>query len=165
MAEADADKEAARHLVVSQPCKETYALSGSEERAPIRHRVAGDVVHRTDEPVVHMHLWNEECVGKLDHQVHVNADKDNPVNVAHRFPDTHAQTHQMQTSLAEPVHHALQMRTPLQVRFCNSWQVASDYSVQVGLRGRPFLDIRLTGATVATPQSCPEDEKPGRDKG
>ncbi len=161
-----AEKEDTAHnkVVVSQPCGETFALSGSEERDPIRHKVQGDVLHRTDQPVVHMHLWNEECVGKLDHQVHVHADEKNPVNVVHRFSDTHAQTHQMQTSLAEPVHHALQMRTPLQVRFCNSWQVASDYSVQVGLRGRPFLDIRLTGATVATPQPCPEDDKSGKSK-
>lgn len=157
MSESDGDD--GRHVVVSQPCGETFALSGSEVKDPIRHRVAGDVVHRTDQPVVHMHLWNEDCVGKLDHQVHFNADEKSPVNVAHRFPDVHAQTHKMDTSLAEPVHHALQMRTPLQVRFCNSWQVASDYSVQVALRGRPFLDVRLTGATVATPQPCPEDDK------
>lgn len=147
-------EEESQNVVVRQRGGDTFALSGSDKHDPLR----GDVVHRTDEPVVHMHLWNEDCVGKLDHQVKVNADEESPINVAHRFPDTHDQTHQLQTSLGEPVHHALQMRTPLQVRFCNTWQVASDYSVQVGLRGRPFLDIRLTGATIATPKPCPDDD-------
>lgn len=142
-----------RRVVVTQPSGEALALAGSAKEPPMR----GDVVHRTDQPVVHMHLWNEECVGKLDHQVRVRTDETSPIDVAHRFPGTHDQTHRIETGLAAPIHHALQMRTPLQVRFCNTWQVASDYSVQVALRGRPFLDIRLTGATVATPQPCPED--------
>lgn len=148
----------ARTVIVRQRCEEAFALAGSDDHAPMSHRVRGDVVHRTDEPVVHMHLWNEDCVGKLEHQVHCNMGEDNPAHLVHRFQDTHDQSHRMQTSLAEPIHHALQMRTPLQVRFCNSWQVASDYSVRVSLRGRPFLDIRLVGATVATPQPCPEDD-------
>ena len=144
-----------RRVVVSQPAGSAFAVAGSGEQDPLRHRLNGDLVHRTDQPIVHMHLWNEACIGRLEH--HVNAGAENPINLAHRFPDTHHQTHAVETSLAEPVHHALQMRTPLQVRFCNTWQVASDYTVQVALRGRPFLEIRLTGATVATPRPCPED--------
>lgn len=151
-------EEEIRRVIVTQPCGESFALAGSDEHDPLRHRVQGDVIHRTDQPVVHMHLWNEDCVGKLEHQVTCHAGEDNPVNVAHRFPDGHDQSHRMETSLAEPIHHALQMRTPLQVRFCNTWQVASDYSVRVALRGRPFLDIRLTGATVATPRPCPDED-------
>ena len=151
--------------IIRQPSDEAFALAGSEKHAPMRHRLQGDLVHHTDQPVVHMHLWNEDCVGKLEHQVHHHADEKSPVNVTHRFPGTHHQTHEMQSSLAEPVHHALQMRTPLQVRFCNTWQVASDYSVKIALRGKPFLDIRLTGATVATPQPCPDDDCPTEDSG
>lgn len=128
--------------VVHQPVGESLALYGSSADDAIQHQVHSELVHRTDEPVVHMHLWNEDCVGKLEHS----------------FESVHEQTHEMKSSLANPIHHALQMRTPLQVRFCNTWQVASDYTVQVALRGQPLLDIRLTGATVATPQPCPEDE-------
>jgi hypothetical protein len=155
---ADEEVEETRTIIVTQRCAESFSLSGSEQHPPMQHRVQADMVHHTDKPVVHMHLWNEECVGKLDVQHRSGTDTEQPFHVAHRFDTPHAQTHEMQTSLAAPIHHALQMRTPLQIRFCNTWQVASDYSVQVALRGRPFLDIRLTGATVATPQPCPDDD-------
>jgi hypothetical protein len=62
------------------------------------------------------------------------------------------------TELARPIHHAVQMRTPLQVRFCNTWQVASDYTVDIKMGNRSLFSIHLTGATVATPQPCPEEE-------
>jgi hypothetical protein len=150
--------EDTRRVVVSQPKGASFALSGSDPDDPIRHRISAETVLRTDQPVVHMHLWNEQCVGQLEHKVASVTTPKTPFDVAHRFPDGHQQRHEIASTLAAPVHHALQMRTPLQIRFCNTWQVASDYSVSVALRGRPFLDIRLVGATVATPQPCPEDD-------
>ncbi|EEW25930.1 hypothetical protein [Rhodobacter ferrooxidans] len=152
--------EETRHLIVSQPAGAAFALAGSDRHDPLSHRVQADFVHRTDKPMVHMHLWDDDCACKLEHEVRFDAGPDKPVNLAHRFPDTHAQSHEMKTALDAPIHHALQMRTPLQVRFCNTWQVASDYTVSVGLRGKPFLDIRLTGATVATPKPCDDDCAP-----
>ena len=55
-------------------------------------------------------------------------------------------------------HHALQMRTPLQVRFCNSWQIASDYTIEIRLGDNRVIGVRLTGATVAKPLPCDDDE-------
>ena len=50
-------------------------------------------------------------------------------------------------------------RSPLDVRFCNPWHVASDYRVEVNLGQNRVIGIRLSGATVATPQAC-EDPCP-----
>lgn len=153
-----------RNLVISQPEETAFALAGSDCAPPMRHRVAadmthhGEITHHTEQPIVHMHLWNEECVGKLTGDVTVSGNAEAPVALQHRFPDEHRQTHAITTALAEPIHHALQMRTPLQVRFCNSWHVASDYTVGIQLNGRSLIGIRLTGATVATPRPCPEEE-------
>ncbi|HLA43848.1 MAG TPA: hypothetical protein VJZ27_10450, partial [Aggregatilineales bacterium] len=67
-------------------------------------------------------------------------------------------TLKVDTKLAEPIHHALQLRTPLSVHFCNAWHIASDYVVQVAAGERTLFSIRLTGATVATPQPCDDNE-------
>ncbi len=147
-----------RKLIVTQPKDTAFAVSGSDCDDPLSHNLGGEVTHRTDKPLVHMHLWNEECVGKLDGKVEVSGNAEAPVALQHRFPDEHNQTHEMKTALDAPVHHALQMRTPLQVRFCNSWHVASDYTIGVTAGDRQLFGIRLTGATVATPQPCPEEE-------
>jgi hypothetical protein len=152
-------------LIVTQPKGDAFVLAGSDCEPPINHRFEGGVTHRTDKPVVHMHLWNEECVGKLDGQVVVRGDDKAPVVVAHNFPGEHRQAHRIETGLGEPIHHALQMRTPLQLRFCNSWHVGSDYSIGVDVAGRRLIDIRLTGATVATPQPCEDDCPPPKTGG
>jgi hypothetical protein len=57
----------------------------------------------------------------------------------------------METQLADPIHHALQMRTPLQLRFCNPWHVVSDYRMEIHLGENRVISVRLTGATVASP--------------
>ncbi len=145
-------------VMLSQPEDTAFALAGSDCAPPMRHRVGGDITHHTEKPIVHMHLWNEDCVGKLAGDVTVSGNPDAPVSLQHRFPDEHRQTHAFTTALVDPIHHALQLRTPLQVRFCNSWHVASDYTVGIQLNGRSLIGIRLTGATVATPRPCPEEE-------
>lgn len=144
----------ARTVVVSQPRGGSFAVSGNSHEDPLSHQLGGEVTHRTEKPLVHMHLWNEACIGKIE----LRGNRENPVAVDHRFPDGHSQRHAIETALDQPVHHALQMRTPLQVRFCNSWHVASDYNVGITVRGQRLIDIQLTGATVATPQPCPEDD-------
>jgi len=151
--------EETRKLIVTQAEDEPFAVVGSEEHAPLRHRFAGDVNHRTDKPIVHMHLWDDDCSCKLVGDVRLRGDPEAPMVLQHRFPDGHQQSHRIETGLAHPIHHALQMRTPLQVRFCNSWHIGSDYSLTLEAGGRELLGIRLTGATVATPQPCPEDEE------
>jgi len=142
-----------KKLVISQPENVPFAISGHDKAAAVK----ASILHKTEEPMVHMHLWDEQCVCNLDVKLRVEGDPENPINVAHKFENEHSQTHKIETRLSEPVHHALQMRTPLQVRFCNSWNVASDYSVSLNLRGKPLLSLRLTGATIATPKPCPEE--------
>jgi hypothetical protein len=148
-------------LVITQPEtdgeRQAFRHAGSACDPPIAHQFEGGVTHRTEQPVVHMHLWNEDCVGKLDGQVVVRGDREAPVVFAHNFVDEHRQAHRIETKLSDPVHHALQMRTPLQLRFCNVWQVVSDYSMGIDVGGRRLIDIRLTGATVATPLPCDDD--------
>ncbi|MDB5671596.1 MAG: hypothetical protein JWO25_2555 [Alphaproteobacteria bacterium] len=152
--------EETRRLIVTQPEDVAFALSGSETDPPLRHRLGGGVTLGTETPIVHMHLWDEDLVVKHHGEVVLRGDCEAPVVLEHRFPDVHHQSHVVRTGLAEPIHHALQMRTPLQVRFCNSWHVASDYTIGVELAGRTLMGIRITGATVATPQPCPEDGCP-----
>lgn len=146
--------EDSKKVTVSQAPGTSFALTGQAKADPVQ----ANIVHGTDKPIVHMHLWNEDCVGKLDARLEVRGDPEKPVSVGHRFENSHDQSHKIETTLAKPVHHALQMRTPLQVRFCNAWTLASDYALSVDLRGRRFLDLRLTGATIATPQPCDDKE-------
>jgi hypothetical protein len=146
------------------------ALYGDRERPPMSHRA--EMVHVTApaRPLVHMVCWEQEepCKVEVSGRVTLAGDRDAPVQVAmaHSFTNPHHQTHAVEpldhtlkvsTALAQPIHHALQMRTPLQVRFCNPWHVASDYSVEVRSGERSLFSIRLTGATVATPQPCVEE--------
>jgi hypothetical protein len=157
MAENDIET---KRLIVTQPKGDAFDISGNDSKDPLSHRLGGEVMHTTppEKPLVHMVLWDEEACCEVDGRITVVGDEKQPVTVSHRFPDAHPQTHTIRSALAEPIHHALQMRTPLQVRFCNSWQVASNYTVDVELAGRRWMSIRLSGATVATPQPCPPDD-------
>ena len=134
-------------LIITQP-----------EAKNFRHE--GALSHSTAEgkPLVHMVLWDDDCPCTVEGRVVLAGDPQAPFahQVEHRFPDGHQQDHRLHTALDRPLHHALQMRTPLQVRFCNTWHIASDYTVEVALAGRSFASIRLTGATVARPQPCDE---------
>lgn len=157
-----------RTLIVTQPPGGRFAhrggltVGGDDDLPAMRH----DVVHGTAKgrPLVHMVCWDEErpCRVDVGGQVTVVGDAERPVRVdmRHRFENDHRQTHRVETRLSDPIHHALQLRTPLQVRFCNPWHVASDYRVEVNLGNNRVISIRLTGATVATPQPCEEDGCP-----
>lgn len=156
------------------------ALHGADDRPAVRHDVTGAVLHGTapDRPLVHMVCWDEEpCPVQVSGEVAVNGrvaltgDEHAPVVVRmqHEFVTDHHQsiavepvdhTLHVDTALAAPMHHALQMRTPLELRFCNPWHVASDYHLEITLGQSRVLGFRLTGATVATPQPCEADCPP-----
>jgi hypothetical protein len=136
---------------------------GVEKADPLKHHVSGGVVHSSDaqHPLVHMVLWDEDCACEINGRITVAGDAEAPVQAVlhHRFENDHSQTLAFRTALSEPIHHALQMRTPLQVRFCNAWHVASDYTVEINLGRNRLISVRLTGATIARPQPC-DDEAP-----
>lgn len=147
-------------------------LHGVPESDPVRQEHTGAMLLGAVPGAPHVHVvsWAEERVlveahADVDARLTVAGDPESPVGleVEHRFVGEHHQSHALEpvdhtlhvdTALAEPIHHALQMRTPLELRFCNPWHVASDYRVEVTLGDRPIMGIRLTGATVATPQPC-----------
>lgn len=143
-------------------------LHGVCDEPPLQHAFPGGVVHGSDpaRPLVHMVCWDAEPA-KVEARVTVVGDEEAPVRVRmqHEFTNEHRQTLSVEpvdhnldvkTDQANPIHHALQLRTPLEVRFCNPWHVASDYSVEVNLGRNRVIGIRLTGATIATPQPCDE---------
>jgi hypothetical protein len=154
------------------------ALYGADEGPAIDHRVTAQVAHGTapGRPLVHMVCWDEEpCDVELSGRVVLAGDADAPVAVrmVHEFANSHEQAHTVEpldhtlhvdTALAQPIHHALQLRTPLQVQFCNPWHVASDYQMDIRVGDRGLVSLRLTGATVATPQPC-DDPCPPVDRG
>lgn len=149
-------------------------VQGASDQPALRHDVAGGILHATapGKPLVHMVCWGEESVDvELTGQVTLAGSPDSPVlvHMQHEFTGDHHQTlavdpvdHTLHvdTALAAPIHHALQMRTPLDVRFCNPWHIASDYRVEINVGARRVIGIRLTGATVATPQPCEPDCPP-----
>ena len=151
------------------------ALYGDKEKPALLHQMGGHVVHATapKQPLVHMVCWEQEkpCKMEVDARVTVAGDAKAPVHVRmhHHFANDHHQTLKVEplehglnvnSTLSEPIHHALQMRTPLQLRFCNPWHVASDYMMEIRLGNNRLLSLRLTGATVATPQPCEDDPCP-----
>ncbi|HEY0549022.1 MAG TPA: hypothetical protein VGF13_05435 [Verrucomicrobiae bacterium] len=158
-------------LIVTQPKDATFnathtghiGLHGIANADPLKHCVNGEVSHsgNVERPLVHMVLWDEDCACEINGRVTVAGDPQAPVEAVlhHRFENDHAQTLSFKTALAEPIHHALQMRTPLQVRFCNAWHVASDYTIEINLGRNRLIGVRLTGATIARPQPC-EGETP-----
>lgn len=157
--------------IITQPEGEAFrathkgvvCVHGDEKADALRHRVRGDVVHSSDaeHPLVHMVLWDEDCACEVNGRITIAGDPEAPVEAVlrHRFENDHSQTLGFRTALAEPIHHALQMRTPLQVRFCNAWHVASDYKLEINLGRDRTIGIRLSGATIARPQPC-DDEAP-----
>jgi hypothetical protein len=144
------------------------ALYGDGRRPALKH------LHSTGEhaPLVHVVCWDETkpCKVGVSGSIELTGSEKHPVRVrmAHHFSNTHDQhlkvdplEHELKvaTKLAEPIHHALQMRTPLELRFCNPWHITSNYVFDFTMGKSQVLSIRLTGATVCEPQPC-NDEKP-----
>jgi hypothetical protein len=136
-------------------------VHGVEKADPLKHCVTGNLVHSSnaDHPLVHMVLWDEDCACEVNGRITLVGDPKAPIETVmhHRFENDHAQTMSFKTALSEPIHHALQMRTPLQVRFCNAWHIASDYTLEINLGGNRVIGVRLSGATIAKPQPCEDD--------
>lgn len=142
------------------------ALYGDAQRPSLKH------VHATSAhaPLVHMVCWDESKPCKVDvsGEVKLTGSEEHPVrvNMSHHFTNTHHQElkvdpleHRVATKLSEPIHHALQLRTPLQVQFCNAWHITSNYVVGFTMGKTEVMSIAVTGATVCTPQPC-DDQKP-----
>lgn len=141
----------------------TLRVQGDAKADALQLRVGAELVHATppDRPLVHMMLWDDER--QVSGRLKVSGDPAAPLHAKlhHSFDNEHRQFHRVDTSLATPVHHALQMRTPLQVRFCNTWQIASDYSLEIRLGDNRVISVHLTGATIAKPLPCPDDTNCG----
>lgn len=148
------------------------ALYGDREQEALRHQHHGVVLHETAKPLVHVVCWDEEAVCGIDvkGEITLRGDEKTPiaVNMTHSFANDHHQTlaiepfeHAMRvpTKVTEPIHHALQMRTPLELRFCNPWQVDSNYGIEVTMGDVRLFSIRLRGATRATPEPCDDQPK------
>jgi hypothetical protein len=149
------------------------ALYGDVQKPSLKH------LHSTSAhaPLVHMVCWDEakpckmDVDGKIDLSGRVELAGDEkhpiPVNMYHHFTNVHHQNliiepldHQLkvETKLSEPIHHALQMRTPLELRFCNPWHVTSNYVFDFKVGRSQVLSISLTGATICAPQPCAGDK-------
>lgn len=150
------------------------AVHGVRDEPAVRHEIAGAVLHGSapGQPLMHVVCWDEEPCHvevEVNGRVALTGDAEAPVVVRmqHEFTTDHHQTLAVEpvdhtlhvdSALASPIHHALQLRTPLEVRFCNPWHIASDYQVEVNLGQNRVIGIRLSGATIATPQPCSGQE-------
>ena len=174
---AEKKSRESKTLVIEQKAGDSFHHDGSLqvhgdcEKPPVKHQIQ----HAThpQQPLVHMVCWDADhpCECKVSGEITLKGDEKAPLHVrmAHHFANDHHQTHKLEpldhalkvnTALAEPIHHALQMRTPLQLRFCNPWHIASDYVMELRMGKNRVMSLRLTGATVATPQQCEDDPCP-----
>ncbi len=146
------------------------SLYGEKEKDALQHEFAGQIVHTTVKPLVHLLMWGEEKPFEVEvaGKVTLTGDKQEPVEVhmTHHFADEHHHLLRVEpldhhlkvhTMLSEPIHHAMQLRTPVQLRFANPWHLASDYQVEFKLGNTKFMSIRITGATIATPQPVTDE--------
>ena len=152
----------ADEVILRQPEGESLKL---DHHGAVKHQVGAELLHSTaaERPLVHMLLWDEDCCkAEANGRITLSGDEKLPVHlrVRHGFDNEHQQSHRFDTTLQAPVHHALQMRTPLQVRFCNTWQIASDYSIEIRLGDNRVIGVHLTGATVAKPLPCDDEPCP-----
>jgi hypothetical protein len=153
------------------------ALYGVKDLNPIQHEFNGQVIHRTapESPLVHVVGWSsgDEVEMILSGRVELTNTRETPLHVrlAHEFPEIHRQSHEVtiapvdhtlkvNTRASDPIHHALQLLTPLQLRFCNVFLVKSDYRIIANVNGATMVDIHLSGETTIIPQPC-DDEGPG----
>ena len=153
---------AIQHVIHSSEKQPIVHMVCWDEEDPCPVQVSGRVTLAGDEksPIRLQMVQEQPCAVEVGGSVAIRGDEKNPVRVrmAHTFESPHVQEHRMATKLAEPIHHALQMRTPLELRFCNPWHLASDYMIEVRLADNRLLSIRLTGATIASPQPCADDK-------
>jgi hypothetical protein len=151
-------------VILTQPPDDQLALG---------HAGAVCLQHETPSPLVHMVCWKEEdCAAvAVSGALTVSGDPEAPVvvDMRHHFDGVHAQHLEVapvehglrvHSALAEPIHHALALSAPLQVRFVNGWNVDSAYDIDIRAGERPLLSIHVSGRTVGTPQSDPGGPPP-----
>ena len=158
------EKQAAiQHVIQSSEKQPIVHMVCWDEEEPCAVDERGRVTLAGDEksPIALKMIQEKPCEVTGTGRVTMVGDEKSPLRVrmTHIFEDTLVQEHKLTTHLAEPIHHALQMRSPLELRFCNPWHFASDYMVEVTVADSRMLSIRLTGATIANPQPC-SDQKP-----
>lgn len=152
------------------------SLYGDKEKPALMHQLGGHVVHATapQQPLVHLVCWGEQeeaCKVDVAARVTLAGDEKQPLHVRmhHHFENEHKQSldvnpleHALNidSTLSKPIHHALQLRTPLKLSFCNPWHFVSDYIMDIRMGKNQVISLRLTGATVATPKPCPDDACP-----
>jgi hypothetical protein len=164
--------------IVTQPEGERFrlALEGPQPDAqgcerPVLHQ--GRLVHEggsPELPIVHMVCWDSEDACSLTHggEVRHVGDPERPVPLDMRHSTakpveldlrvsqvSHALG--VQTTLQDPIHHALQLKTPIQVRFVNPWEAASQYSIGIAVGGRSVVEVSIRGKTVLTPHPAAPD--------
>ncbi|MCK6528605.1 hypothetical protein L6R50_13965 [Myxococcota bacterium] len=122
-------------------------------------------------PIVHLvRLDEHDCGCSVVHGgtvAHVG-DAERPVALDMRHSSTHPVALDVsvarvdhgldvRTGLQEPIHHALQLKTPVQLRFVNPWEAVSDYAISVHVGTWPAVSIRIRGRTRLTPAPAPPD--------
>jgi hypothetical protein len=138
---------------------------------PIRHDAR--IVHEGREELPFVHIvqmrQDEPCGVRTSGELAHVGDPERPVPLEMRHSSPHGPVeidlrvrqaqHELRvsTDLQDPMHHALQLKTPLQVRFVNPWTAQSDYRVSVTLGNRQLLDVRIAGQTILTPRPAPPD--------
>ncbi len=156
-------KQAAiQHVIQSSEQQPIVHMVCWDQQDPCAVDVHGRVTLAGDEksPIRLQMIQEKPCGVEVSGGVTLSGDERSPLRVrmAHFFETPHVQEHHVATRLSEPIHPALQMRTPLELRFCNPWHLASDYVMEVKLADNRLLSVRLTGATVASPQPCAGDK-------
>lgn len=131
-------------------------------------------------PFVHMVCWDRDAACAVEHSgevVHVG-DPERPVPLDMRHSTAEPVKMDMavsplehdlgvKTALDRPIHHALQLKTPVQLRFVNPWKAESSYTLEVRLGNRNLMSVNLNGTTTLTPCPPPPDpcaeaaKKPG----
>src|SRR5512136_1592946 len=98
----------------------SVSLYGEKGKDALQHEFAGQIVHSTVKPLVHLLMWGEEkpCEVEVSGKVTVAGDKEAPLDVhmTHHFAEEHKHLlkvepldHQLKvhTTLYEPIHHAM----------------------------------------------------------
>lgn len=159
--------------VITQPPDARFRVEHDGQRPdadccihPIVHDARLTHAGNPQQPLVHVVQMrqDEPCGVKTSGELAHIGDPERPVPLEMRHSSPHGPVeldvnvrdvrHSLcvDTGLQDPMHHALQLKTPLQLRFVNPWTADSDYRVSLTLAGRTLLELRVAGRTVLAPQ-------------
>ena len=129
------------------------AFFGARSQPALQHIHDACVVHETQKPLVHVHSWDVErgpVVVPVTHQF--QGDHNQTLNIQSFGHDMHVVSRE-----SDPIHHALQMRTPIAVRVgmdCTC-VMESDYTFELRTAERQLFTMTMKGRTVFK-DDCPE---------